>query len=752
MVNNRFKILFVFLLCVSALIPVSGFVSAQGNSSRSTDSLYQATGDLITFAQLEQEEITLTGPYDGISILFGLPADWELSEGGEIELSLGVSFNSAVSTTAEVPVISGGLMTVQFNSVTVDILSLTQVGDGTYTLSIPASALESRRDDGRMELSLLLDAGFSCDFDQQMLVIIHPTSYINLPHQSVAPDTNLVNFPSPIYQDSVFLDSALIIVPDEPTSAELQSVISVSAGFGNIAKNNLALDLVTASGVTAEQLANNHLILIGKAETLPLRDELDLPLPVGDGGFQVVDGGQDDGVIELVNSTWSTSHVVLVVSGNTDAGVVKAAQALSTGVLRPNRLPNLAIIDAVQSRPLPSSQPVDQTLADLGYETELIEGRGLSILSYDFYIPPGWNVANDAYFQLAFAHSALLNFDRSGLVVSLNGSPIGSAQLTDLTASNTKNQITIDLPASEVVSGINTLDIEADLLPIDNCATPNLQGLWATIWSDSVLHLPLILAPVDPVSTFDLSTFPSPFTFDPSLSDAAFVLPHNDPDAWHSAIRIAQYLGDQGNPPVVTLKTFYGDELTEDERANYNLLIVGRATQLPVIGEINENLPAPFIENSDIAQENNMQVTFRFPPETPLGYLQLLTSPWNSERVVLAALGNTAQGVKWSGSALIDAPMRSQIAGNFAVINNQQVVTTDTRLPTLSQQPPVAEDTSGVAAPEIEPQSSQSTYEKPGWILIALGVSAGLAVIVLLVAILTSWSRNRSRVPKESDE
>ena len=131
----------------------------------------------------------------------------------------------------------------------------------------------------------------------------------------------------------------------------------------------------------------------------------------------------------------------------------------------------------------------------------------------------------------------------------------------------------------------------------------------------------------------------------------------------------------------------------------------------------------------------------------------MLTSPWNNERVVLAALGNTPQGVKWSGSALIDAPMRSQIAGNFAVINDQQVVTTDTRLPTLSQQPPVSGgDTSGATPPDTQPQASQSTYERPGWILIALGLSAGLAVIVLIVAIFTSWARNRTRHPKDSDE
>ena len=37
-------------------------------------------------------------------------------------------------------------------------------------------------------------------------------------------------------------------------------------------------------------------------------------------------------------------------------------------------------------------------------------------------------------------------------------------------------------------------------------------------------------------------------------------------------------------------------------------------------------------------------------------------------------------------------------------------------------------------------------------ILIALGISSGLAVIVLLVVIFTSWSRNRMRASKEDIE
>jgi cellulose synthase operon protein B len=330
------------------------------------------SADAVTFQQVGQDEILLTGPYDTHTFLFGVPADWKPAGDAFLNLFMTVSFNTNVQNpvTNNLNMISGGVMQVRLNGVSLGILQLNRIGEVNERLTIPERALKSRRSDGRMEMNFILDSGLTCTVNQQMNVIIHPSSQFILPHETVTPDTSLTNFPYPLYQDSIYPDTAVIVIPDDPSAAELQAAMTLAAGLGNLTSSALTTTLTTASQLTPDVLANQHIILVGKAGSLPMLSQLTLPLGVtvdASGGQFVIDGGgTDDGVIQMINSPNNSSRVVMVVSGNTDAGVVKAAQAISTGLLRPNRAPNLAIVDQVQSTPVPVDSPLDQNLGDLG--------------------------------------------------------------------------------------------------------------------------------------------------------------------------------------------------------------------------------------------------------------------------------------------------------------------------------------------------------------------------------------------------
>jgi hypothetical protein len=193
----------------------------------------------------------------------------------------------------------------------------------------------------------------------------------------------------------------------------------------------------------------------------------------------------------------------------------------------------------------------------------------------------------------------------------------------------------------------------------------------------------------------------------------------------------------------VTPKAFFATAVTDEELASSNLLIVGLPSQLPVVGQMNDVLPVPFAEGSDVAQERNMQVIFRIPPDASVGYVELLPSPWNADNTVLAALGSTSQGVIWSGAALVDPTLRSQLSGNFAAITDQQVVTADTRLSTIPQD-------SGIAPIVPFPVEPSAPVEQPSWILPAAGIAGGLAVLILLIVLIRSWALNRKH-PKKGE-
>ena len=710
----------------------------------------------VLLSQIDPNEIQLNGPFDSNSLTFGLPASWRLEAGGKLELNLAVSFNTvAKAAGATAPLVQGGTLSVQLNGVTVGVVSLDTVGEVAYAFDLPADSLISQRADGRMELRFVLDSGISCYVNQQMTVFIHTSSRFSLPHAEVSPDTSLLNFPRPIYQDSVFPEAALVVIPDQPSAAELRAALTVAAGLGNLTGNKLVQDLTTISQLTPEQQAANHIVLVGKAAGLPLLDTLDLPLKATGGQFAFEGGAPDPGVVQMALAPWNKSDVVLVVSGNSEAGVVKAAQALTTGILRVNSAPNLAVVEQVQTTPLAVTAPVDQTLADLtlldtgravtpGKAIKTLRFAGLNSASYRFYLPPGLTTDSSASFKLIFGHSSLLNYSRSGLVILVNGQPIGSVRFSDQTAAVANNEVQFNLPATAVVPGYNRLEIKATLFPVDACTDPRLDGLWATIWPESTLHLPLSPAQVAPLSQVDLSAYPAPFTNEPTLANTAFVLPHDDLQVWRSAMQIASFLGDRSNGALFTLAAFYGDELKDPERSQYNLVVLGQPSKLPLVAELNSSLPAPFDPASDVAIESNLQVKYQIPTSSPVGYVELLPSPWNSNNLVIAGLGNSPQGVAWSASALVNAPLRSQLAGNFAAISGSQVVTTDTRLspaPSAAAAPAIQVGQPGADQP-IDLAAPHS--DRPSWILPAIYVALGLIFLVLLVVILGAFRRGRN--------
>jgi hypothetical protein len=754
------KVLFITLLCLTILGSMVATARAQTVTPGATPTqpapAVSLTSDQISFSQLITTDITLTGPFDSNSFLFALPASWRLTHSPSLNLQMAVSFNSPPAGVTQNSQGQAGTLTLQMNNTLIAQISLIQSGEVTEQFQIPLDAMKSTRTDGLMELRFTLDSGFSCTYNENVMVAIHTNSVITVPHNLVAPRTDLSNFPSPIFQAGLtYPDSALLVIPDHPSIAELQSALTVAAGLGTLTSGNLLLNAVTLSQLTAQQSLNNHLIFIGNASSLaPELQKLQLPMPVNGNQFKDTGGGNDDGIVELINSPWSVDKAVLVVGGNTDAGTVKAAQAVSTGVFRTDAFSNLAVVKQVQQSPQTISIPEDQTLQDMGYTTQTPNNLGVNYLDYIFYIPPGQVVGNDAYFELLYGHSSLLNYSRSGIVVLLNGEPIGSVTFSATTATIASNSAKFTIPPAIAHAGRNTIEVRVSLIPQDICTQPNLYGNYANIWDGSTLHLPLSPATIPGNSKFDLADYPAPFNYDPTLGNTAMILPKNDIRSWNNAVAVSSFLGNVSNGGAITLlSAFYADQIPSTALSKYNFIIIGRASQLPIINQINNNLPAPFAANSDLAIEPKMQVTYQVNPNSDLGYIEMIPSPWNNKNEVVAALGNTPQGVDWAASHLIE-PLSSSLKGNFAVINNTQVLSSDTRImsiaPLSATEVPsgtqVAAQANPPAIQAIPPQvnlNSSAPEYRPGWILPALALTVLLIVVTIIITLYVDWYKKQ---------
>ena len=703
--------------------------------------------NILTFSQLGTGEISLNGPYDGDSVVYSLPASWELTPGATIDLLFSASIFSSATANVDNPAVYGGTLTISFNDVTVATLRITQNGDQYQQITIPDEALVPSRSDGRHDLSFSLDSGETCDIDEQFSLVIRPASRFVLPHTLISPTTDLARFPQPFSRDEAWPDSLVIVLPDQPSAVELQSAMTVGAGLGNLTSSTFTMSITTESQLTEAERTASHIVMVGKASSLLSLSSLNLAAPLSADGFAIPDSEQEDGIIQSILSPWNPTKIILVVSGATDAGVLKAGQAISTGFIRPAGQSDIAVVASVETQPLPYAVPVNQKLSDLGYDlkntTNRLNRPGISSSIFYFYAPSGQIPTPDAYFELQFNHSALLNFNRSGLVVLLNEQPVGSFQFTSETAQKT-NSVRFSIPALALLPGRNKIEVRASLIPVDQCTTPALAGMWIAISPESNLHLPMNPATAGIASFFDLSLYPQPFVLHPTMDNTAIVLAKADLPAWNTALKLAADLGDRLNGQMITLGTYFADELTETVKSEDHLLVVGRPSQLSIIAEINDQLPGVFDLATDRVLDPKTQVVYRLGANTDVGYLELLRSPWNRERVVYMVLGSSNTGVDLAVNALEVSSLRSKLAGDFAMVTAQQISAIDSRTgvaevvdisPTDGQEEPEpVEPTTPIAVQEY-------TAQRPGWILPVLLAAIALMLLTIVFVIIRGMRR-----------
>jgi cellulose synthase operon protein B len=679
--------------------------------------------DRVTLARLGRGEIALQGPFDTQDVSFSLPATWKLTEQAtaELDISVFVTSRGAATTTG-----FGGLLSILIDDQTVGSVNIDRVGDRSVKLNIPLAVLQNAvATDNRINLAFKLDAGFSCDFDQQTNVIIRTTSGLNLPHTIAKPPTDLALLPRPIFQRSFEIDSAVLIVADNPSAADLQAALTVMAGMGQATSGRLPIQVTTAGLLNETQRTHNHLIYVGRSSAFSQLNTITFPAKVG--GSTITIGGMsaDDGILQMAVSPWNVGRVILLVSGNSDSGIIKAAQAVSNSAIRSYVESNVALVSDVRSLPLPNNVPLNRTFADLGYGVRTITDRSSRQTEIKFLVPWGQIPNGDAYVKLFLSHSAMINFERSGATISLNDQPIGSVLFSKETTALSSMQF--GLPQSLIHPGVNSFRISADLIRSFDCSNENAQNLWLSIYPESSLHLPLESGSSTVTQGFNLVGFPRFLTTDNELGDVGFVLAKNDPIGWNSAAQIAYVLGNRANGVYVNLAVAYADALTDELKNGRHLVIVGRASQLPILTDLNDSLPAPFAGDSDYANERGLPVEYRVAPGTSVGYLQAMISPWNNYKGVLAILGSDELAIQAATNALINPENRSVLIGNFAVVSGNQLISTQ----------PIGKETSVVP---ITPATdvtliSQPAVARPAWILPAIVSFAMLLIIVVGVLV-----------------
>ena len=704
----------------------------------------QTDENTYTFPDLGFGESRLIGPFDSTSIQVSFPEEWTFPNNGTLHLDYNISLYGDDYIEGQGRL--GGVLDISVNGTIVSSITLRNDGDFSQDINIPASALVSDRTDGRMSFSFDLISQESCTWDFDVDVIIRESSYLVLPHGLTTPSLDLTLLPRPFYQpSSLFERTALLVLPDDPSTAELQAGMDVAAGFGSLTGGGLLLDMATYGSLTTALRNSENLIFVGKPASILLIDSLDLPSALSGGSFSLAD--EDDGILQMVVSPWNSSRAVMIVSGNTDAGVIKAGQAIKSGTILTSSLNN---VSEVQEYRMAASAPLmdtDRTFLELGYDDRNLRSTGTNYTYIDFYIPPGQTVSNEAYLDLHFNHSALLSYETSGLTVTLNGRVIGSVSFSDETTQ--LSQVQMELPPTAFIQGTNTLLVQVQLIPYDNCTDlTNFISTWATLFSDSSLHLPLVEDTGTVETGLNLSGFPENMALGEAQGNVTFILPTGDPGSWNAATAVAFEMGDQLDDSLTQINVQFADALNEEILAGNNVVLVGEPGQLDMIYDWSDILPAPFETGAVVPYDPASRIVYRVVEGVDVGYIELFLSPWGAERLAMLVSGNTDDGAALAASALSGGDFRGSLAGNFAIISSGQIISLDTRYPVSGE---LLESQTGQAgeAAVIEAQASQIQRQNMLWMLPAVILITLMTIGVILIKLLPALKKSKKDTGKE---
>ncbi|MBK7316104.1 cellulose biosynthesis cyclic di-GMP-binding regulatory protein BcsB [Candidatus Villigracilis affinis] len=701
---------------------------------------------IVPFLDLGYRERTLVSPYGVTNLYFNTPLSWKLVSGGEIEIHYDVFFSGAdLDKVIDSTNPYGGNLLFTFNGQIIGTAPLEGTGSHTVRLEIPDTALLSILQDGRHQLTISLDAHFSCDYDINARIVIKPTSFFDLVFEESSPELNLSRLPSPFYLENSFIpDSTLVVVADEPGALELQSALNVMAGFGSMIGREYSMQLITLGQLAGFDPSLYHMIFVGTADRFPILTEVNFQIPIADGKFvNLPPASEGDGVVELAISPWNPSKVIMAVSGNSGEAVMKAGQAVSSGRVFVYSSPTLAFVSNVQV--LSDTLPIveDFTFESLGYVTETLSGIGVKSQEYIFYVSKEQVLTKDAYVDLIYYHSGLLDYGVSSFSVDLNGQVISSTPFNK--ESEQVTTLRIKFPPGTLRFGENRLDIRASMIVLPSCDTSGFSDPWFTISSQSSIHLPVATAGLNAEPLLkDLKFFPELFVTHSDLGDIAFIFPKSDVASWVIAGKLAFSMGQQFNPLIANLEAAYSDEVPQGIHDDNSMIILGLASETPFLTEFNDMLPAPFDMANNVASERQMQVVYRIPDGVSVGYLELMLSPFNSEKSILVVSGNDRAGVLLAGDGLLVNELETQLAGVFAITNGKQVATGNASSPfsIVDNVVPGAVAVNTTPIPEIL-NGGAPVVERPVWLLPAIIISSLIVVGVLGYVAVSALAKRR---------
>ena len=651
-----------------------------------------------------------------------LPQTWAFSQ----PATLTILFSHSPSLN------SHSSLSVDWNDVRVGstLLDSTNTDNGSLQIEIPAGSMVAGYNKLTLQFYMGIRDDFCEDFDNPAVwAVVHNTTSFNVSYSTTSPVLNLKTLPGYLIDPSpVQASQVTLVLPSQPTAAELDAAALVSAKLGQFADWR-ALNLNVLSLNQLSTTPTGNLIFIGTASHLSAQNPSLIPEFSGAGDTLSMKGiDANSGVLWLQASPNDASSIWLSITGSSETGLQKAARGFATTSAFDRLSGQLGVIlDTPAISQTATSPNLSYTLANLGYKDIVASGSRQQSSYITFPLQLVFDSQGEATFELNFSHSTALNPDRSSLDILVNNVPVSSVSLNSQNAQNATVDVKVPLRLLKLGSNIITLtsnlqvnkSVSASTL---YCTDKYYSDSWLTISPSSSLTFPSGIGQ----KTASLAGYPNLYLGSASLSNLAFIVPDTiDMTTATVVLQVANRLGRTATGDELLSAVLSASAQSQASTQRPYQIVVGLPAQNSVIMQINDLLPQPFAADK-VTPKAVKEMASISPASGSLGYVESLFTKDGQYRLVLTA--TSSKGLEWVGKALNTPAMYKSITGNLAVLSSSDEIaffTISSGTSLVTDQPTTSTST-----------STEKYNQYPNWVIwLAISVfilSLGALVIIRL--------------------
>lgn len=590
-----------------------------------------------------EDSIVLQGPYQEVSASFSLPPDWNLTSPATLNLRLYSEFQSLFEalTNQESNTATAGMegyLKITLNGNTITETTLNENVESVLSMTIDS---EYFLEDSKENLfTISWDSASACQYSVTTTLSIDPSSKINFPMETKAVKTDLSAFPAPFYTPHALKTYPIaLVIPDQPDEDDLSALLAVSAGLGKQTEGAAQYDIVPMSEVNVAAFGNEHLIVIGKTDELAefFQEKMDNPELLS----LLESSPAGNGLLSLQVSPWNSGRALLLVTGENGEALRKASAVIAADDFLPYANGNTAIIQNIIDPSEKAQFQVDVPLSDLTQESLAMNTLGETTIRIPFDVPGDTQISSEAFLELYFRHSQLINYLQSNLTVSLNGKMVSNIRFSDTSAQDGLARIIF--PPDTIRPLKNILEFTFNIASQDVCADERSGNYWISIFKESYLHLPPVLEISQEQTSYTLKDIPDALLNDHTLSTLTFLADQNDPESWKYASRLAFELGTFTRSDIVQPNAVFAG--TAEGLQGKTTLAIGMTSEIPFSSGINAALPLPFKEDGSIQDTTLNGIQFQMQADQPFGVLEI-TSQSDDQSLLFSILGNSTDGLQ----------------------------------------------------------------------------------------------------------